>query len=163
MATETHAAHPQPFGRRISERRVTAGLTQQQLSVRIAMSRAALSHLEGGITVASERTVCLLAGVFDLEPHELVAGTDYPIAKAERLPLFVARHSRVDLALALLNNDLAWCARLDDKTLTTTIVDDWLGQLTELSEHIHDPGERTRLRHARATLLQPWSAHRTIR
>jgi transcriptional regulator with XRE-family HTH domain len=84
MASEAHPRHPQPFGRRISERRVAAGLTQQQLSERVAMSRAALSHLEVGITVASERTVCLLAGVLDLEPHDLVAGTDDPIAKARQ-------------------------------------------------------------------------------
>ena len=55
-------------------------MTQQQLSSRIAMSRAALSHPEAGITVASERSVCLLAGVFGIEPHELVANSDYPIA-----------------------------------------------------------------------------------
>ena len=64
-------------------------MTQHQASSRIAMSRAALSHLEAGITVASERSVCLLAGLFGVEPHQLVAGTDYPIAKAERLPLSV--------------------------------------------------------------------------
>ena len=66
MGTATPPARPQPLGRRISEHRVAAGLTQQQLSSRIAMSRSALSHLEAGITVASERSVCLLAGVFGL-------------------------------------------------------------------------------------------------
>ena len=78
MGTGTPASRLQPLGRRISERRAAAGLTQQQLSARIAMSRAALSHLEAGITVASERSVCLLAGVFGLEPHELVAGHRLP-------------------------------------------------------------------------------------
>ena len=154
MTTEAQASRSQPFGRRISERRMAAGLTQQQLSARIAMSRAALSHLEAGITVASERSVCLLAGVFDLEPHELVAGSDYPIAKAERLPLFVARHTHVDLSLALLGNDLAWCARLQDQSLTTTLVDvvDEVGQPGQ--PVVDDPDERARLRDARTALLR---------
>ena len=129
-------------------------MTQQQLSSRIAMSRAALSHLEAGITVASERSVCLLAGVFGIEPHELVANSDYPIAKAERLPLFVARHTDVDLVLAVLDNDLAWCARLADPPVTTKLVDDWLARLADHVRRVHDPDERRRLRDARTTLLQ---------
>jgi transcriptional regulator with XRE-family HTH domain len=128
-------------------------MTQQQLSSRIAMSRAALSHLESGITVASERSVCLLAGVFGIEPHELVANSDYPIAKAERLPLSVARHTEVDLVLALLDNDLAWCARLLDAPVTATLVNDWLARLAEHARHVHDPDERRRLREARTNLL----------
>ena len=134
---------------------MAAGLTQQQLSERVAMSRAALSHLEVGITVASERTVCLLAGVLNLEPHDLVAGTDYPAAKAERLPLFIARHSAVDLALAVLDNDLAWCARLGDDEVTTKVTAGWLIELVELTERVHDPSERARLRHARTRLRRP--------
>ena len=154
MGFETQPSRRQPFGRRVSDRRVTAGLTQQQLSARIAMSRAALSHLEAGITTASERSVCLLAGVFGVEPHELIAGTDYPVAKAERLPLAVARHTHVDLVLALLDNDLAWCARLEDRSLTRRVVDDWLARLSALIDDVADPGERARLREARRTLLQ---------
>jgi transcriptional regulator with XRE-family HTH domain len=143
----------EPLGRRISEHRQAAGLTQQQLSARIAMSRAALSHLEAGITVASERSVCLLAGVFGIEPHALVDGTDYPIAKAERLPLFVARHGHVDLVLALLDNDLTWCARLEDRATTTRVVDGWLRRLADEAGAAMDHGERDRLRRARAALL----------
>jgi transcriptional regulator with XRE-family HTH domain len=142
------------LGRRIGERRAAAGLTQQQLSARIAMSRAALSHLEAGITVASERSVCLLAGVFGVEPHELVAGTDYPLAKAERLPLSVARHTQVDLVLALLDNDLTWCARLEDRSLTTRVTNDWLARLADHTDQTDDPAERARLRDARTALLQ---------
>jgi transcriptional regulator with XRE-family HTH domain len=142
------------MGRRIGERRAAAGLTQQQLSARIAMSRAALSHLEAGITVASERSVCLLAGVFGVEPHELVAGTDYPLAKAERLPLSVARHTQVDLVLALLDNDLTWCARLEDRSLTTRVTNDWLARLADHTDQTDDPADRARLRDARTALLQ---------
>jgi hypothetical protein len=67
------------------------------------MSRTAISHLEGGISEASERTVILLAGLFALEPHELVAGTLYPPTKAERLPSVTNRHTAVDMALARLD------------------------------------------------------------
>ena len=67
------------------------------------MSRTAISHLEGGISEASERTVILLAGLFALEPYQLVAGTLYPLTKAERLPTVTNRHTVVDLALARLH------------------------------------------------------------
>ena len=68
----------EPLGQRIATKRVHEGMTQQRLAERIAISRAAVSHLEAGLSTASERTVALLAGVFRLEPHELVDGTDYP-------------------------------------------------------------------------------------
>ena len=78
------------LGRRIADQRGKLGLTQQELAERLAVSRTAVSHLEAGMTVPGERTVVLLAGLFKIEPHELVAGTNYPLAKAERLPV-VAR------------------------------------------------------------------------
>ena len=74
------------LGRRIAELRGKLGLTQQELADRLAVSRTAVSHLEAGMTVPGERTVVLLAGLFKIEPRELVAGTNYPLAKAERLP-----------------------------------------------------------------------------
>jgi transcriptional regulator with XRE-family HTH domain len=144
----------QPFGRRVRDRRTALGLTQHQLSSRVAMSRAALSHLEAGITVASERSVCLLAGVFDLEPHDLVAGTDYPIGKAERLPLFVARHGHVDLTLAVLQCDLTWCDRLEDSAVTSRVINDWLVRLVDDASNTLDPGERSRLSDSRTELLR---------
>jgi len=42
--------------------------------------------------------------VFGLDPHQLVAGTDYPIARAERLPMTSAIHTRVDLARDTLDH-----------------------------------------------------------
>ena len=71
----------------IARLRHELGWTQQELAERLAISRVAVSHLESGTSVPSERTITLLAGVFKLEPHELVADTGYPIAKAERLPV----------------------------------------------------------------------------
>lgn len=95
----------------MADLRAKAGWTQQQLADRIAVSRVAVSHLEAGMSHPGERTVALLAGVFKLEPPELVAGTDYPAAKAERLPPTVARHSETELQLALCEADLAWIDR----------------------------------------------------
>jgi len=115
------------LGRRIAKLRADLGWTQQELADRIAVSRVALSHLESGLSTPGERTVALLAGVFGTEAHDLVAGTTYPVAKADRLPLVVARHTEVELQLALLDNDIevaldlghperldAWAVRLDE-------------------------------------------------
>jgi len=96
------------LGRRVADLRAKAGWTQQELAERIAVSRVAVSHVESGLSHPGERTVALLAGVFKVEPPELVAGTDYPVAKAERLPPTVARYSEVELQLALCEADLAW-------------------------------------------------------
>src|SRR5947209_12975940 len=108
------------LGRRMADYRAKLGWTQQELADRIGISRVALSHLEAGMTDPGERTVTLLAGVFKVEPHELVADTSYPRAKAGRLPLVAARYTEVELHLALLDQDLAhdeldvggWRARL---------------------------------------------------
>ena len=76
--------------------RAERGWTQQQLADRLGISRVAVSHLETDLNTPSERTVALLAGLFRMEPHDLVAGTSYPVAKADRLPLVVARWTEVE-------------------------------------------------------------------
>ena len=43
-----------------------------------------------------------------MEPHELVSGTIYPVAKAERLPAIAARYTEVEMQLALMDRDLRW-------------------------------------------------------
>jgi transcriptional regulator with XRE-family HTH domain len=91
------------LGDRIAKHRTELGWTQAELAERVGISRVALSHLEAGISTAGERTVTLLAGVFKVEPHELVDGTNYPAAKAERLPLVTARYTEVEHQLALLD------------------------------------------------------------
>src|SRR5574338_394289 len=74
------------LGRRIATLRAERRWTQQQLADRLGVSRVAVSHLESNLTDPGERTVALLAGLFRMEPLELVADTTYPKAKIERLP-----------------------------------------------------------------------------
>src|SRR5687768_8279074 len=101
------------FGRRVARLRAALGLTQQEVADRIALSRTAISHLESGVTTPSERTVTLLAGLFKLEPPELVEGTNYPIAKAERLPEVAARYTEAELQVRLLEAKLEAIANAD--------------------------------------------------
>jgi transcriptional regulator with XRE-family HTH domain len=139
------------LGRRIAKQRAELGWTQQELADRVAVSRVAVSHLESDLSTAGERTVALLAGVFGMEPHELVAGTTYPAAKADRLPLVVARHTEVELQCRLLDRDLELFARSGDRAL----LDGWSHSLAALAAEVLDPRQRTlldqagtRLRHA---------------
>ena len=143
----------EPFGRRIARLRAEQGWTQQDLAERLAISRVAVSHLETGQSVAGERTVTLLAGLCRLEPHELVGGTDYPPAKAERLPVVACRYTEVDLQLRLLARDI------DDLDLRRLA--EWPEQLRLLAKAATDPAERGAVEDARRTvrrLLAPPAA-----
>ena len=133
------------LGRRIADLRGKLGLTQQELAERVGISRVALSHLEAGMSDPGERTVALLAGVFKVEPCELVAGTSYPPAKADRLPLVVARHTEVDLQLELLANDLAWLERTGPDA---ALLETWQARLRALLDGAHDTREREAIRAA---------------
>ncbi|MFN8019874.1 MAG: hypothetical protein U0P45_17400, partial [Acidimicrobiales bacterium] len=82
--------------------------------------------------------------VFKLEPHELVAGTKYPRGKAERLPLVAARHTEVELALALLDNDLGWCDVVAP-SLAVPVLQQWQSRIGLLVEQSHDRRERDAL------------------
>lgn len=104
---------PEPLGRRIAALRARLGLTQQEVAYRLAMSRNGISYVETGDSIPSERTIVLLAGVFGIEPLELVKGTDYPTGKADRLPLVAARHTEVGARLTALDLELRWIDRLD--------------------------------------------------
>lgn len=135
---------PTRLGDRIAVLRTALGFTQQELAARVAISRVALSNLESGRSVPGERTITLLAGLFTLEPHELVAGTDYPVAKADRLPLVAARHTEVDLQLALLERDLRW---LESAPLRVAeeLGARWRADLRELRGRTIDARERSRI------------------
>ena len=131
------------LGDRIAKHRTELGWTQAELAGRVGISRVALSHIESNISTPGERTVALLAGVFKVEPHELVADTDYPAAKAERLPLVAARYTEVEHQLALLD------VRLDaitDARERARVVDDARAQLRELLARTYDPREQKILR-----------------
>src|SRR3954466_16354435 len=79
-ATSVSTMH-ENLGRRIAILRGSLGWTQQDLADRLALSRGAVSHIEAGLREPGERTITLLAGLFKVEPWELVAGTAYPEAK----------------------------------------------------------------------------------
>ena len=138
------------LGRKIASLRNDRGWTQQRLAERIALSRVAVSHLEVGMSVPGERTIVLLAGVFGIEPHQLVEGTSYPAAKAERLPLVTARYTEVELQLALLDNDVAW----SERTGVTEVLDEWSHRLALLDKIALDPDERSAVAAARARVRQ---------
>lgn len=129
--------------------RAELGWTQAQLAERIGVSRVALSHIEANVSVPSERTVTLLAGVFRCEPHELAAGTNYPSAKAERLPVVTARHTEVEHQLAVLDEVLAVIERAsgpERDQLARGIREEWRVRLLALLDRTNDRDERRRLR-----------------
>jgi transcriptional regulator with XRE-family HTH domain len=130
------------LGLRIAKHRGEMGWTQAELAQRVGISRVALSHIEAGISSPGERTVTLLAGVFKVEPHELVAGTDYPAAKAERLPVVAARYTEVEHRLALLDAQLAVVA---DANTRRAVLDDARVTLDALLANTHDWRERALL------------------
>lgn len=142
---------PEQLGTRIARLRVDRGDTQAELAARVAISRVALSNLESGRSVPGERTVALLAGVFGMEPLELVAGTDYPTAKAERLPLVVARHTEAELQLALLDRDLRWLEGAPPAA-AERVVAQWRRDLAALADRTEDRAQAALLRSAIASL-----------
>lgn len=104
---------PESIGKRIGRLRAERGWTQQALSQRLAVSRVAVSHMEMDLTIPSERTITLLAGIFKVKPHDLVEGTTYPLAKAEKLPLTTCSYTSLEMDLALLGNDLSWLEQIE--------------------------------------------------
>ncbi len=150
---------PENLGRRIAAYRSKLGLTQQELADRLAISRVAVSHLESGISDPGERTVTLLAGLFKVEPHELVADTSYPVAKIDRLPLVAARYTEVELQLELLDRDLAWLERIEvSPGEAERVLAEWLVRLEFVGDHAHDRREHDAVV-AACRRVAAWSAH----
>ena len=139
---------------RIASLRGQRGWTQQVLADRLGISRVAVSHLEAGINSPDSRTVAMLAGLFHLEPSDLVAGTDYPAAKADRLPLVVTRHTEVEHQVALMEADLAWVEGPDavvaDARVAGAVRARWRARLAQLAAAVVDPTEVDLLAAARA-------------
>lgn len=138
---------PRHVGLRIAAHRGALALTQAELAERVAISRVALSNLESGRSEPGERTVTLLAGVFGLEPHELVEGTSYPAAKADRLPLVAARYTEVEMRVALLERDLCWLESAPT-AVAESILGQWYEELLALSDVTADASQRGLLRSA---------------
>jgi transcriptional regulator with XRE-family HTH domain len=136
------------LGQRIGALRAERGWTQQQLADRLGISRVAVSHLETDLNTPGERTVALLAGVFRMEPHDLVAGTSYPAAKADRLPLVVARWTEAEHQLVLLERDLAWLARGASRAVAEEVLADWEATLAKLAAGLIEPSELERVAEA---------------
>jgi transcriptional regulator with XRE-family HTH domain len=152
------------LGRRIAAHRGKLGLTQQELADRLAISRVAVSHLESGLSDPGERTVTLLAGLFKVEPHELVAGTSYPTAKAERLPVVTARYTEVEMQLALLDVDLLWLEHLTPGE-AERLLGQWRSRLGFLADHVSDSREAVAVTEAQRRVGE-WLAdqrHREVR
>ncbi len=112
MSRQTKIIALEPIGQRIARLRVEQGWTQQALAARLAISRVAVSHFEMDLTIPSERTLAMLAGLFKLSPHQLVEGSTYPQAKAEKLPATVCCYTELEMDLALIENDCSWLERL---------------------------------------------------
>jgi transcriptional regulator with XRE-family HTH domain len=146
--------HPERLGARIARLRARRGWTQEELAVRLAASRVAVSHFEAGLALPSERTVVLLAGLFRLEPHELVDGTSYPSAKAERLPPVGCRYTEVELQLALLRRDLEWIERVGAGALADERLAEWRAKIEMLRRGAYDEEERAMLTEAYAWVRQ---------
>ena len=136
---------PDSLGRRIAAMRGALGWTQQDLADRLAVSRVAVSHIEAGLRDPGERTVTLLAGLFKVEPWELVAGTAYPEAKSERLPVVVCRYTEVELQLRLLELDV-------ERGLDAARTAEWSTHLAALAKVTFDQREKAQLVEARARL-----------
>ena len=145
------------IGERIAHLRQEHGWTQQALAERIAISRVAISHIEMNLSTPSERTITLLAGIFKTTPHDLVGGTTYPEAKAERLPPVVCSYTRLELNVALLYNDLNWLAQLEEDPNQARLAEQvrgrWLPRLAAWRRGCVDARERQLLGEARETLL----------
>ena len=148
----------QTIGKRIAQRRQEMGWTQQSLAERLAISRVAVSHIELDISIPGERTITLLAGLFKTTPHELVEGTTYPAAKADRLPLVSCCYTPLERDLALLENDLTWLQELgntpDYLRLREKVHNKWIDRLARWETKTNDFKEKDLLAESLLQLSQ---------
>jgi transcriptional regulator with XRE-family HTH domain len=142
------------IGKRIAFLRQKNGWTQQSLANRLAMSRVAISHIEMDLSIPSERSITLMAGIFKLSPFELVDDTTYPKAKLERLPELTTIYTDLELQFCLLNNDTEWLSRMDNPAIKINclrqLLDKWLPQLENWNHSYtdeHDNNILLKMRH----------------
>jgi len=144
------------LGRKIARLRSERGWTQEQLAERLAVSRVAVSHIEMGLSVPSERTVVLLAGMFNIEPPQLVAGTSYPDPKRDRLPATTTRYTAIDLLAALLEADIAW---VQSGQTRPGLRNAWLQRISEAYAGHSAQSDLHRLRELEARVVHTFDAH----
>ena len=100
--------------------------------------------------------MALLAGLFRMEPHDLVADTSYPLAKSDRLPVVVARWTEVEHQLALLQRDLWWidhvAAPVTELAAVDGVLAGWADALADLATRVLDPSEVDAVATARRTV-----------
>lgn len=153
---------PERIGKRVARLRQQHGWTQQEVADRIAISRVAVSHIEMDLSIPSERTIALLAGLFKISPHALVKGTTYPPAKAERLPAIVCRYTELEVNLALLHNDLAWLSRQEKNSewcqLSAEIWQKWMPRLQRWAQESLDGRHQELIASARQALAEAFGA-----
>lgn len=144
------------IGRRIARLRSERGWTQQNLAYRLAASRVAISHIEMDLTVPSERTITLLAGLFKVTPHALVEGTTYPLARSERLPAVACCYTRLEAGQACLENDLDWLDRLRGQPewsrWAAAVQNKWTAWLDDQALQTSDEIEQQAIQHLRETV-----------
>jgi transcriptional regulator with XRE-family HTH domain len=135
------------IGKRIAYMRQKYGWTQQTLANRLAISRVAISHIEMDLTIPSERSITLMAGIFKQSPLELVEGTTYPKAKAERLPEVSNLYTELELQHALLLNDSEWLNQMVNPTIGRDYIrqtlEKWLPRLEGWKLRVLDDRERS--------------------
>ncbi len=144
------------LGKKIARLRTERGWTQERLAERLAVSRVAVSHIEMGLSVPSERTVVLLAGMFNLEPPQLVAGTSYPDAKRDRLPQTTTRYTAIDMLIALLEADIAWVQAGYSRP---GLRDAWLTRIAEATTPYTEQSELQRLRDLEVQVVRLFDPH----
>ncbi|MCZ7553272.1 MAG: helix-turn-helix domain-containing protein [Anaerolineales bacterium] len=156
MPDFTHQPAPETIGKRIARLRAERGWTQQALASRLAISRVAVSHIEMDLSIPSERTVILLAGLFKIEPHALVEATTYPQAKAERLPPTALAYTQAEVELALLANDLAWIEAVSEdrahRNRIARALNAWAARLERFDQSSLDDSQREQVLTARRAL-----------
>jgi transcriptional regulator with XRE-family HTH domain len=59
-------------GRRVRRARETAGLTQEKLATRVALSRTSVTNIESGRQKMMLHTLCEIASVLDIDPATLL-------------------------------------------------------------------------------------------
>lgn len=84
------------LGRRIRERRLKAGMSQEMLAEKAGISPVTVSRIEGGVTAASVETFQKLAQALGADAAELLSGSFYGVAAETGKSGIFCRISRME-------------------------------------------------------------------